>query len=102
MFLQPRYPYSYHSAKARWVEKRACNLVFKAHRLVHHSTLGWRVIKQIRRDLVCSPSYLRLIDSSTTQLKAQGPSRTCNESKKEEAHTLCAAPLLLLYSRYRS
>ena len=29
-------------------------------------------------------SYLRLIDSCITQLKAQGPSRTCNESKKEE------------------
>ena len=30
-------------------------------------------------------SYLRLIDSRITQLKAQGPSRTCNESKEEEA-----------------
>ena len=29
-------------------------------------------------------SYLRFIDSCITQLKAQGPSRTCNESKKEE------------------
>jgi len=29
-------------------------------------------------------SYLRLIGSCITQLKAQGPSRTCNESKKEE------------------
>jgi len=28
-------------------------------------------------------SYLRLIDSDITQLKAQGPSRTCNESKEE-------------------
>jgi len=28
-------------------------------------------------------SYLRLIDSCITQLKAQGP-RTCNESKEEE------------------
>jgi len=26
---------------------------------------------------------LRLIDSCSTQLKAQGPSRTCNESKEE-------------------
>ena len=31
-----------------------------------------------------SDSYLRLIDSRITQLKAQGPSRTCNESKEEE------------------
>jgi len=29
-------------------------------------------------------SYLRLIGSCVTQLKAQGPSRTCNESKEEE------------------
>ena len=29
-------------------------------------------------------SYFRLIDSCITQLKAQGPSRTCNESKEEE------------------
>ena len=37
---------------------------------------------------VCSGSeagsYLRLIDSCITQLKAQGPSRTCNESKEAE------------------
>jgi len=32
-------------------------------------------------------SYLRLIDSCITQLKAQGPSRTCNESKEEEVMT---------------
>ena len=29
-------------------------------------------------------SYSRLIDSCFTQLKAQGPSRTCNESREEE------------------
>ena len=29
-------------------------------------------------------SYLRRIDSCITQLKAQGSSRTCNESKEEE------------------
>jgi len=29
-------------------------------------------------------SYLRLIDSCITQLTAQGPSRTCNESEEEE------------------
>jgi len=29
-------------------------------------------------------SCLRLIDSYITQLKAQGPSRTCDESKEEE------------------
>ena len=29
-------------------------------------------------------SYLMLIKSCITQLKVQGPSRTCNESKEEE------------------
>jgi len=29
-------------------------------------------------------SYLRIIDSCITQLKAQGPARTCNESKEGE------------------
>ena len=29
-------------------------------------------------------SYLRLIDSCITQLKAQGPSRTCNASNQED------------------
>ena len=29
-------------------------------------------------------SYLRRIDSRITELKAEGPSRTCNESKEEE------------------
>jgi len=34
------------------------------------------------------PAYLRLIDSCITQLKAQRPSRTCNESKAEEEEDL--------------
>ena len=70
--------------------------------------------------------YLRLIDSCITQLKAQRPSRTCNESKEEEKKLGGTRPLnqkyqarnpipegltafvgwrevvLLLYSRYRS
>ena len=29
-------------------------------------------------------SYLRLIDSCATQLKAQGPSSTCNESNEDD------------------
>ena len=32
-------------------------------------------------------SYLRLIDSCITQLKAEGPSRTCNESQEEAEET---------------
>ena len=31
-------------------------------------------------------SYLRLIDSCITQLKAHGPYRTCNESKEEKEY----------------
>jgi len=37
-------------------------------------------------------SYLRLIDSCITQLKAQGPSRTCNESKEEGDTTPMLSP----------
>ena len=32
-------------------------------------------------------SYFRLIDSCITELKAQGPARTCNESEEGEAIT---------------
>jgi len=37
-----------------------------------------------RRQPWCCLSRLRLIDSCITQLNAQGPCRTCNESKEEE------------------
>ena len=33
-------------------------------------------------------AYLRLIDSCITQLTAQGPSRTCNESNDEEEDSI--------------
>ena len=36
------------------------------------------------RLVAAAGSHLRLIDSCITQLKAQGPSRTCNESKEED------------------
>ena len=39
-------------------------------------------------------SYIRLIDSCIPQLKAQGPSRTCNESK-EEGEEVTPTPLSL-------
>ena len=35
-------------------------------------------------EMCCGTSHLRLIDSCITQVKAQGPSRTCTESKEEE------------------
>jgi len=34
---------------------------------------------------------LRLIDSCITQLEAQGPSRTCDESKEDEEKVCCGA-----------
>ena len=64
---------------------------------VYHSTLGLsNKEEKKKKEQRCGPgakqvgsaeggSYLRLIDSCITQLKAQGPSRTCNESKEEEA-----------------
>jgi len=80
--------------------------VCKAHRLLYHSASGMRGIKKIvpgsrcgcwhprasprsgRSWTMCSGSeagsYLRLIDFCITQLKTQGPARTCNESKEEE------------------
>jgi len=49
-------------------------------------------------------SFLRLVDSLITQFKAQGPSRTCNESNEEEEKTprrgglVCKAHRLLYHS----
>ena len=46
------------------------------------------MIKKIKlsplRAIAVGGSYLRLIDFCITELKAQGPSRTCDESKEEE------------------
>ena len=51
-------------------------------------SLGLRVHETQGLVVMCSGSeagsYLRLIDSCITQIKAQEPSRTCNESKEEE------------------
>ena len=60
--------------------------------LLHLEDLGRAVQRQDAvlahlpgsRDHYEAGSYLRLIDSCITQLKAQGPSRTCNVSKEEE------------------
>ena len=40
-------------------------------------------------------SYSRLIDSCITQLQAQGPPRTCNESKEEEEEEATGLPELV-------
>ena len=61
-------------------------------RRLDHSTEGSRVREEDRTrrtphrgnaNNTETGSYLRLIDLCITQLKAQGPSRTCNESKEQ-------------------
>ena len=47
----------------------------------------WGVLREGMGGRCCGDevgSYLRLMDSCITQLEAQGPSRTCCQSKKEE------------------
>ena len=46
-------------------------------------------------------SYLRLVDSCITQLKAHGPSRTCNESKEEEEDGAQGVDRHYMYDEYR-
>ena len=47
-------------------------------------------------------SHLRIIDSCNTQLTAQGPSRTCDESKDEEEEVYVGDALVLFdtFCRY--
>jgi len=66
-----------------------------AFKLVLTFDLAWRVRGEWE-------SYLRLIDSCTTQLKAQGPSRTCNESKEEEEWETAQRRYLKLTRIYES
>ena len=57
-----------------------------AARLASSSAVGRALEEEPANELVVvteAGSYLRLIDFCITQL-AQGPSRTCNESKEEE------------------
>ena len=79
----------------RNVKRFRGGLVFQAHRLCVslNSRLGSnKEEEENRRDRIrlgqrtCIP-LLMLIDSCITQLKAQGPSRTCNESKEEGQRT---------------
>ena len=60
-----------------------------SYRFIHtHAHTRTRTREHSEGSKVCSDSeagsYLRLIDSYITQLKAQRPSRTCNERKEEE------------------
>ena len=65
-------PRDAHQSQLAWYQSRAMGGEFKNN----HFT-----------EMCCGTeagSYLRHIDSCITQLKAQGPSRTCNESKEED------------------
>ena len=81
-------------------------LAFKAHRLLYHSILRLRGIKEKRRQarnlaLGEAGSCLRRIDTCVTQLKAQGLARTCNESKEEEKKKIRRVRNLTLGERLR-
>ena len=66
-----------------------------------------RALSKRLRSTLNPGSYLRLIDSCITQLKAQGPSRTCNECKEEErrvgpARALEAAAVSPVHPSFRA
>ena len=78
-----------------------CGLGFQVQVLKHFKLI---LLSSAAGSEMCSGSeagsYLRLIDSCITHLKAQGTSRTCNESKEEErdlrAFMLAAEALVVL------
>ena len=60
--------------------------------------------QMVHGNVLQAGSYLRFIDSCITQLKAQGPARTCNESKEEEEGNFLSAvdgPASVLEFTYR-
>jgi len=64
----------------------------------HERALEKRVRVEARSFLPCGTeagSYLRLIHSCITQLKAQGPSRTCNERKASGSKHAASFPGLM-------
>jgi len=65
------------------VATSSIELVFQAHRLLYHSNLGLRVIKKKKFNRVIPPAAGKG-DVDISGNEAQGPSRTCNESKEEE------------------
>ena len=89
----------------------------KGNMMPENTERGMALPENTERDVMRCQT-MQLIDSCITQLKAQGPSRTCNESKEEAEEEVWEgwAPggmscktrvypieaLLLLYSRYRS
>ena len=65
-----------------------CICALETHRChqseARDSVLQWFIGLKRCWSVTEAGSYLRLIDSCITQLTAQGPSRTCNESNEEE------------------
>ena len=51
----------------------------------------WSVVQDTAQLVWRHGAYLSLTDSCITHLKAQGPSRTCNESKEEKHGPHCGA-----------
>jgi len=72
------------------METDSIQMAFERRREEEETRSAWVVswLKNNHSTELCSGakagSYLRLMDSCITQLKSQGPSRTCDESNKEE------------------
>ena len=86
---------------------RACELYQATHKVIRKLTrmlrsTRWNVPVLAHHRLREARSYVRLIDSCITQLKAQGPSRTCNESKEEEERELWMSLNTLLTRVYNT
>ena len=73
----------------------------------YEAVTGYELISEVRPTAptpyftdMCSGSeagsYLRRIDACITQLQAQGPARTCNESREEEVVCSSALPAIFL------
>jgi len=81
------------NALRRNVNRFRGGLVFKAHRLLYHSTLGWRVIKKkkkkkkkgnalcFRAALVCKAVYHSALGSRVIQKKRTGVRRSNTEDE---------------------
>jgi len=71
------------SVVAATLRERVCEREGERERGRERRRTPWRVWATVQSQ-GARTLYLRLMDSCITQLKAQGPSRTCNESKEEE------------------
>jgi len=88
--------FRYRSELAKRLDARVavgCLFRVEAHVQEVDRLVCWHVPVRQRREDLCSGSeagsYLRLIDSCITQVKAQGPSGTCNECLCASAASTC-------------